>query len=71
VLVTATDPPVTIPDNEPTLAIAGLLLLQVPPPVASVNVVVSPEHTINTPDIGAGSASTVTTAVMIHPVGNV
>jgi hypothetical protein len=37
--------PVTTPVEEPTAAIAALLLLQVPPEVASPKVVVFPTHT--------------------------
>ena len=36
--------PVTMPEDEPTVAMAGLLLTQVPPAVASVSVVVAPWH---------------------------
>jgi len=70
VLVTTTVWPVTMPVVEPIVAIVVLLLLQVPPP-ASLKVVVSPEHTFRVPRIAVGNGSTVTTAVMIHPVGNV
>jgi hypothetical protein len=43
----------------------------VPEVVASLNVVVRPEHTVNVPEIFAGNGFTVTTAVMMHVVGNV
>jgi hypothetical protein len=46
-------------------------LLQLPPDVTSLNIVVSPEHTDNVPVIVAGSGLTVSTAVAIHPVANV
>ncbi len=70
-LLTETVSPITIPVVEPTEPIPGALLLQVPEGVISPNVVVSPEHTLNIPVIGAGSGLTVTVAVMIQPVGNV
>ena len=71
VLVVSTGPPVTIPDDEPTVAIPVALLLQVPPAGASVNVVVNPAHTTSVPAMVPGNALTVTTVVMIQPVGNV
>jgi hypothetical protein len=71
VLVTATTSPVTIPVVEPTIATVVLLLLHVPKVVTSLNVVVSPEHTCKVPVIFAGNGFTVTTAVIIHVVGNV
>ena len=51
-----------MPDAEPTVAIEVLLLLHVPPGVASVNVSVKPIHTTQPVvghGIGAGSESTV------------
>ena len=62
--------PVTIPVTEPIVALP-LLLVQVPPAVASVNAVVKPKHTVKVPDMAEGKGFTVTTAVMIQPVGNV
>ena len=67
VVVTPTDPPVTIPE-EPTLATPEELLLHVPPVAASDNEVVNPEHTLNVPNIAVGNGFTVTTVVMIQPV---
>jgi hypothetical protein len=67
VLDVATEPPVTTPVVNPTVAIPVALLLQVPPP-ASLNVVVNPEHTLKSPNIAVGSGLTVTIAVMIQPV---
>ena len=64
-------PPVTTPVDDPIAAIVVLLLLQVPVVVASVNVVVRPEHTDNVPEIPAGEALMVTTEVVIQPVDNV
>ena len=49
--------PALTPDTmpvEPTVAIAVLLLLQVPPDVASANVVVELTHTFSVPVIDAG-----------------
>ena len=56
--------PLTIPD-ELTVALAVLLLLHVPPAVASLNVVVAPLHTDAVPVIvpAVGAALTVTTLV--------
>jgi hypothetical protein len=48
-----------------------LLLLHVPPAVASVNVVEEPAHTVLLPDIVGGTAFTVTIAMLLQPVGNV
>ena len=62
VLVTATVWPVTMPVLEPTVATAVLLLVQVPPPVRSLKLVVDPEQTILVPDIATGKGSTVTMA---------
>jgi hypothetical protein len=45
--------PVTTPVPEPTVATDVLLLLHVPPEVASLNVLVEPPaHTLAVPDIG-------------------
>lgn len=62
--------PVTIPVDEPTVAIAVLLLAHVPPP-ASLRVVVLPAHTVATPVIAPGSGLTVTVVIRMQPVGNV
>ena len=48
-----------------------LLLPHVPPPVASESVTDKPIHTVLLPDIASGSGFTVTTAVVLHVVGNV
>jgi hypothetical protein len=55
--------PLTMPDDEPTVATVVLLLIQVPPAVASVTVIVEPAHTLVGPLIAAGAGLTVTTAV--------
>lgn len=57
------DTPVTIPEEDPTVATPVLLLLQVPPPVASESVEVSARNMLVVPLIVAGSAFTVTTSV--------
>ena len=44
------------------------ILLHVPPPVASDNVVVPPTHTLVVPVIVAGNGFTVTTALVAQPV---
>ena len=67
VVVTPTEPPVTIPED-PTLAIPEELLLHVPPAAASDNEVVNPEHTLNVPSIAVGNGFTVTTVVIMQPV---
>ena len=55
--------PVTTPEAGSTVAIAGLLLDQVPPGVAFASVVAAPSHTFSVPVIGVGAGSTVTTCV--------
>ena len=62
--------PVTIPVVAPTVAVAVLLLLQPPPVVASLSVVVAPMHTTAVPVITPGNGFTVTAAVIVHPVPN-
>ena len=44
--------PMTIPDDEPTVATALLLLLQCPPEVVSDNVLEEPTQTLAVPLIG-------------------
>ena len=63
--------PVTTPVPKPTLAVPDALLVQLPGVVASLNVVVRPEHTVRVPVIAAGNGLTVTIAVIIQVVGNV
>ena len=70
-LVTNTAPPVTMPDDEPTVATAVVPLTHVPPAGTSLNAVVRPAHTVSVPEIAAGNELTVTTAVLIQPVGSV
>lgn len=64
-------PPETTPVNKSMVAIAGLLLVQVPPP-ASLKVVVAPGQMASVPEIAPGAGSTVTVLVVVQPVtGNV
>ena len=58
--------PVTIPLDEPTVAIEVLPEAQVPPPVLLVNVIVCVAHTTPGPVDAAGSGCTVTTAVVVQ-----
>ena len=59
--------PVTIPVDDPTVALP-LLLLHVPPAGVEFNVVVKPTQTLKTPVIAVGFGFTVTMAVLIQPV---
>ena len=59
--------PVTVPVAEPTVALEVLLLLHVPLPVASVNVVVSPIHTAPVPVIPEGTELTVIVVAAVQP----
>ena len=64
----AVDPtlvPVTTPEVE-TEPIDGLTLLQVPPVVASLSVVVAPPQTDNVPVIAAGCSQIVTGAAVFQ-----
>ena len=63
--------PVTSPVTDPTVPATILLLLHVPPPEASVKLVVNPIHTVLVPFIVPGNGLTVTVVVAIHPVGKV
>ena len=59
--------PVTTPVPDTTVAIAVLLLLHVPPPVALANVVVEPSHTLAVPVFAAGPDVTFTVCVREQP----
>ena len=63
--------PDTVPVPEPTVAIAILLLLHVPPAIASVRSVVAPAQTFVAPLIAAGVRFTVTGVVVVQPSGDV
>jgi len=71
VLTDDTLPPVTSPEEIFTDATEVVLLLQVPPVVASLNVVVAPPQIKAVPVIGVANAVTVTGVVARQPVGNV
>jgi hypothetical protein len=60
--------PVTTPDAEPMVATLVVPLVQVPPDVALVNVLVLPTHTDSEPLIAPGNALTVTILVAAQPV---
>ena len=64
IVVVPANTPVTIPVEEPIVATVGVLLLHVPPVVASLNVVVEPSQTVNVPVIPAGDGLTVTIVVV-------
>ena len=59
--------PVTTPEDEPTVAVEVLLLLQEPPETDSIKVVVRPAHTVVVPVIAAGTAFTVIAVVRVQP----
>jgi hypothetical protein len=63
--------PVTIPDEAPTVVIVKLLLLQLPPVVASFKVIVEPWQKAMLPVIAAGKGLTVMVRVIMQPVGAV
>ena len=62
VTVPVTTPPTT-PVVRPAVAMPELLLVQVPLPLESVNVIVEPTHTACGPVMGTGEALTVTGAM--------
>ena len=62
--------PVTMP-VAPTVAIAVLLLLHVPPVESVPNADVSPRQTLELPVIVDGNGLTTTGCAVKHPVGNV
>lgn len=51
--------PVTIPDEVPIVASAGLLLLHTPVPVVLVSITFEPTHTVAEPVMAAGNGLTV------------
>jgi hypothetical protein len=59
--------PETRPLKDPTVATAGVLLLQVPPAVGSNRTVVAPAQMELTPLITAGTVYTVTVVVAEQP----
>lgn len=60
--------PLTMPVPAPTDAIEMLLLVHVPPPVASLSVIVAGKHSGALPVIPAGIEVTVTIVVAAQPV---
>ena len=64
------DTPVTTPVDEPIVAVPVLLLLQVPPAVASAKVMVEPMFTVAVPVIAAGEAFIVIESVFVQPLVN-
>jgi hypothetical protein len=58
--------PVTTPPDD-TVATPVLLLLHVPPVVASLNVVVEPIHSVAVPVIADTGAVILTMVVAVHP----
>lgn len=65
------DTPVNTPVAEPIVATPVVPLIQVPPEVASLSVIVDPSHTAVLPVIVAGNGLTVTVVLVLQPVGNV
>ena len=63
--------PVTIPDDEPTVATPTLPLVHVPPDGVLFNVVVRPAQTVNVPVTDVGNGLTVMVVAAIQPVVNV
>jgi hypothetical protein len=59
--------PLTMPEVDPTVATEVVLLVHVPPGVASVSVIVDPAQTLVGPPMAAGVALTVTIVVARHP----
>jgi len=60
--------PIKIPEDGSMVPTAALLLLHVPPVVASLNVVVRPKQTCVAPVIEATPLTTVTVSVAAHPL---
>jgi hypothetical protein len=60
--------PVTVPDDEPIIAMPGREELHRPPLTPSVSVVFAPAHTFNVPLMVVGAEVTVTVVVETQPV---
>jgi hypothetical protein len=60
--------PPAVPDEMPIVATDGLLLVHVPPVVASCSVVIAPIQIDFAPEIVSGSGFTVNTATVAQPV---
>ena len=65
------DPPTTRPDEEPTVAIDGLLLLHVPPVETLLSVIDDPTQTGIEPVMDDGNRLTVTVVVVKQPTPRV
>jgi len=63
--------PVTVPEEEPTVALVMSLLAHVPPLVRSLSVDVAPAHNVVVPVIDDGVPLTVKGSVVEQPEGNV
>lgn len=70
ILAVPADIPVTMPEGEPTVAIAVALLTHVPVPDELANVVLNPSQTDDDPVIDPGAAFTVIDFVTWQPVGS-
>ena len=64
-------PAVTVPLVEPMVAVVVLLLVHVPPVIASERVEEAPEQMTSDPDISDGNGFMVALAVIIQPPGAV
>ncbi len=60
--------PDIMPDDDPIVATAVLLLLHVPPPVVQVSVPVPDAQMLRAPEMVAGMLFTVTTCIVKQPV---
>ena len=63
--------PDTTPVVLPMVAVAVVVLIQVPPATASLNVMVAPTHTALGPVIAAGMVYTAIVVLTLHPVDKV
>ena len=63
--------PHTVPLDSPAVAVAGLLLVHVPPVTRSPSVVQAPTHTVDAPVMPLGDGLTHTVVVLVQPAGEV
>jgi hypothetical protein len=70
IVVVPPEIPLTTPEEEPTVPTAVVLLLHVPPEVASAKVVVAPTHTDVVPVIDAGVVHPAGTSTCAHQVSH-
>jgi hypothetical protein len=59
--------PVTIPEEDPIVAMAGRLLSQAPPREVLLNAIVAPAQTTGGPVMAAGNGLTVTVKAVLQP----